>query len=95
MQLEALQNINLQAFFPDTASSAKGDSSGATQVPEVPRGSQPTLTDAIIQFVNDQKSGRVLLQIVQPKSGEVIRQIPSENELAITQRLGQVLDKVV
>ncbi|MBI3358257.1 MAG: flagellar protein FlaG [Nitrospirae bacterium] len=63
-------------------------------MPQVPQSSQPTLTDAIIQFVNDQKSGRVLIQVVAPKSGEIIRQIPSEEDLVISKRLGLVLDKI-
>jgi len=90
MQLEAVQNINIQAFLPSPAPSGGGGS----DVPQVPQSSQPTLTEAIIQFVNDQKSGRVLIQVVASESGEIIRQIPSEEELAITQRLGVVLDKI-
>ena len=94
MQLEAVQNINIQEFLPSPASSAGGEAPISLNLPEVPQGKEQSLTDAIIQFVNDQKSGRVLIQIVQPNSGEVIRQIPSEQDLAITQRLGLVLDKI-
>lgn len=91
MQLEAVQNVNIQAFLPNPASSG---GEGPPNVPQVPQSSQPTLTDAIIQFVNDQKSGRVLIQVVAPKSGEIIRQIPSEEDLVISKRLGLVLDKI-
>ncbi len=92
MQIEALQNINIQAFLPQPPSGGGGG--GVPDAPQVPQSSQPTLADAIIQFVNDQKSGRVLLQIVQPDSGKVIRQIPSEDDMEINKRLGQVLDKI-
>jgi hypothetical protein len=91
MQVEGIQNISVQAYLPQVAPSEGG---GAPAAAEIPQGSQQTLTDAIIQFVKDQKSGRVLIQVVQPDSGEVIRQIPSEQDLAITQRLGLVLDKI-
>jgi flagellar protein FlaG len=89
MPLASIQNLSLQPFLPQTTSSAS-----SVAAAEIPQRSQQTLTDAIIQFVNDQKSGRVLIQVVQPDSGEVIRQIPSEEELAITQTLGLVLDKI-
>jgi len=92
MQVEAVQNFNIQAFLPSPVSSGGGES--VPDVPEVPQSSQPTLSDAIIQFVNDQKTGRVLLQIVQPKSGEILRQIPSPEGLEMNKRLGMVLDKI-
>jgi flagellar protein FlaG len=92
MQVEGIQNISVQAYLPQVAPSEGGGVAPAAA--EIPQGSQQTLTDAIIQFVNDQKSGRVLIQVVQPDSGKVIRQIPSEQDLAITQRLGLVLDKI-
>jgi len=93
MQLEAVQGVNIQAFLPNPAPASE-EAPVSLDLPEVPQGKEQSLTDAIIQFVNDQKSGRVLIQVVQPGSGEVIRQIPSEQELAITQRLGLVLDKI-
>jgi hypothetical protein len=94
MQVEALQGINVQAFVPSPAPTGGEPPVVSLDSPEVPQGPQQSLSDAIIQFVNDQKSGRVLIQVVQENSGEVIRQIPSEQDLAITQRLGQVLDKI-
>ncbi|MEK7748090.1 MAG: flagellar protein FlaG [Nitrospirota bacterium] len=89
MQVESVQNFNVQSF-------SQGSNGRSTAAPvEIPQESGKTLSDAIIQFVNDQKSGRVLIQVVQPDSGEVILQIPSDRELAVTQTLGMVIDKVV
>lgn len=41
-----------------------------------------------LRFQVDDDSGRVIVQVVEPASGEVIRQIPSEDVLRMASRLG-------
>ncbi|MEK7703279.1 MAG: flagellar protein FlaG [Nitrospirota bacterium] len=91
MGVEGINNLSLQSYIPQTESSG----GRVAEAVETPQESGQTLSDAIIQFVSDQKSGRVLLQIVQPDSGKVILQIPSEEGLAVAQKLGIMLDKIV
>jgi flagellar protein FlaG len=40
-----------------------------------------------LRFMIDEASGRTVVQVVQPSTGEVVRQIPSEEMLAIASRL--------
>ena len=41
-----------------------------------------------LRFQLDEDSGRVIVQVVEPASGEVIRQIPNEEVLRMASRLG-------
>lgn len=41
-----------------------------------------------LRFQLDDESGRVIVQVVEPASGEVIRQMPSEEVLRMASRLG-------
>jgi len=43
-----------------------------------------------LQFRVDESSERVVVTVVDPESGRVIRQIPSEEMLAVAQRLEQM-----
>jgi len=43
-----------------------------------------------IQFVTDDSSGRLLVKVIDPSNDQVIRQIPSEEMLAISRALDRM-----
>jgi len=51
-------------------------------------------TSSVIQFSKDAVSGKMLLRVVDPDSGEVVRQIPHEDIVAISRMLGLLFDRV-
>jgi flagellar protein FlaG len=44
-----------------------------------------------LQFSVDEHSGREVVRVIDPASGEVIRQIPAEEVLAVARALGEYL----
>lgn len=74
-------------------------------LPEPPRrdNSEPAQSDppeaeqkptSQIQFTADQVSGKMRMQVVDPESGEVVRQVPPEELVAISRMLGLLFDRV-
>ena len=101
MSVEGIQNV--QSYQPVVFSSNEGHSE--LPVAETPQGDPPADSPApvsenaqassVIQFSKDAVSGKMLLRVVDPDSGEVVRQIPPEEMVAISRMLGLLFDKVV
>lgn len=51
---------------------------------------QPASAERNVQFSLDAETGRSIVRIVDPKSGEVIRQIPSEAALEVARAVGKL-----
>lgn len=43
-----------------------------------------------VQFARDPDSGKVVVRVVNPDTGDVVRQIPSEDALALARALGRL-----
>lgn len=96
MNVEGVQNM--QSYQPVELVS-NGPRSEPREI-EMPQESQqaPVAVGAppssVIQFSRDAVSGKMLLRMVDPDSGEVVRQIPQEDIVAISRMLGLLFDRV-
>ncbi len=52
------------------------------------------LTNAVVQFSQDAETGKMLMRMVSPDTGEVFRQIPSQELLTLSKVLGPIVDKM-
>lgn len=43
-----------------------------------------------VQFAEDPESGKVIVRVVNPDTGDVVRQIPSEDALSLARALGKL-----
>ncbi len=80
MQVEATQSM---AYQP-----SQQPSQTKAFAPEVEK------TDSVIQFKKDPVSGNMMMSLVDPKSGDVIRQIPKQELVDISRVLGLLFDRV-
>ena len=55
----------------------------------------PALAQTNMQFNTDPDTGRVLMQITDPASGEIIRQMPSEDMLKVARAVGMIQGAMV
>ena len=97
MSIEGVQNS--QSYQPVEMTSNAGQRQEPRQT-EMPQESQqvPVVENAqassVIQFSKDAVSGKMMLRMVDPDSGEVVRQIPHEDIVAISRMLGLLFDRV-
>ena len=60
-----------------------------------PEASMPVKkSNEVIQFSADAVSGKMMMKVVDPESGETVRQIPPEDMVAISRVLGLLFDRV-
>lgn len=62
------------------------------KLPELAVASQVTPQPSMpaVQFAEDPESGKVIVRVVNPDTGDVVRQIPSEDALALARALGKL-----
>jgi flagellar protein FlaG len=59
-------------------------------VVELPKAVVPKVSMPAVQFSSDAESGRVVVRVVNPETGELVRQIPSEDALSLARALGKL-----
>lgn len=80
----------------EVASSQTGDTSrAALEVAVTATREQLGLTSTNLKISIDDQSGKTVVKVVDGDTDEVIRQIPSEEMLSISRRLGALLDHKV
>jgi flagellar protein FlaG len=57
---------------------------------ELPKAIVPKVSMPAVQFSSDAESGQVVVRVVNPDTGELVRQIPSEDALALARALGKL-----
>lgn len=57
---------------------------------ELPKAVVPKVSMPAVQFSSDAESGRVVVRVVNPDTGELVRQIPSEDALSLARALGKL-----
>lgn len=57
---------------------------------ELPKATVPQASIPAVQFTTDAESGRVVVRVVNPDTGELVRQLPSEDALALARALGKL-----
>ena len=96
MSINGTQSVQTYHSFgrvPDTSSGPFQEAlvgEGAAPAAEPPS-HQP---DEAIAFKQDQVSGEMLMTLVDPDSGDVVRQIPPEEFIDISRVLGLLFDRV-
>lgn len=62
------------------------------KLPELAVATQVTLQPSMpaVQFAEDPESGKVIARVVNPDTGDLVRQIPSEDALALARALGRL-----
>jgi uncharacterized FlaG/YvyC family protein len=95
VNIDGVQNI--QSYQPVEMASSGGQRPEPRQA-EVESQPAPAAENAkassVIQFSKDAVSGKMMLRMVDPDSGEVVRQIPHEDIVAISRMLGLLFDRV-
>ncbi len=64
------------------------------RVPQADQSHLERLFSNTVGFSKDTESGRVLLKITDDRYGDIIRQVPSPQDLVIDKVVGQFLDRV-
>ena len=97
MSIDGVQNVQ-QSYQPIEFTSNGGrPESPPAEIPQEAQQAkvaESNQASSVIQFSKDAVSGRMLMRVVDPDSGEVVRQIPHEDIVAISRMLGLLFDKV-
>jgi flagellar protein FlaG len=94
--VEGVQNVQSYQPVEVTSNSGRSAPPQAEKPQEVQQVSvaESAKASSVIQFSKDAVSGRMLMRMVDPDSGEVVRQIPHEDIVAISRMLGLLFDRV-
>lgn len=83
----SLQRDGQAAKLPEAMPGPRAPQALASAVDDLNKFVQSTQRD--LQFSIDDGSGRTVVKVVDPQTGDVIRQIPSELALSLAQALGE------
>jgi uncharacterized FlaG/YvyC family protein len=57
---------------------------------ELPTGVVPKVPTSSVEFRSDAETGQIVVRVVNPDTGELLRQIPSQDAIALARALGKL-----